>query len=668
MSRSLRTVREIENAWIPLKDGTRLAARIWLPDDAEKGPVPGILEYVPYRKRDGTAQRDALVHPHFAAHGFASVRVDIRGSGESGGVLTDEYSKLEQDDAIEAIEWIARQPWCTGAVGMMGNSWGGFNALQVAARQPAALKAIITSCSTDDRYADDIHHMGGCLLNDNLKWASTMFAHNSRPPDPAIAGEGWRGMWHERLDGSGLWIDTWLRHQRRDDFWKHGSVCEDFSQIQCPIFSVSGWADGYKNAIPRMLRGLAVPQRAWIGQWAHKYPHMAAPGPAVGFLQEATRWWEQWLGGSDSGIMHGPVLRAYIQDYVPPKSYHATIPGRWIGEAVWPSPHIEHRRYHLNQGTIAPLAGRETALTVRSPQTVGLYSGRWCAYGTGPDLPSDQRADDAGSLVFDSDPLERRIEILGAPAVELELAADRPIAMVAVRLNVIAPDGAVSRVTYGLLNLTHRESHEFPTPLEPGRRYRVRVQLNDAGQAFLPGHRLRVAVSTCYWPIAWPSPEPVTLTVYAGASFLELPVREPRASDAELAPLPPAQLPPALPVTMLVPASEGRKVIYDAWRDEVAVEAHDDQGTKRFDGIGLVTRGRQDHRYVIRPDDPLSARAEVSWIVGMSRGDWSIETRTSTVMTSTRTHFQLHARLDAFEGEARVFSRNWRSEIPRDLV
>ncbi len=181
-----RSVERLDPVWIPLKDGTRLAARIWRPVDAESIPVPAILEYIPYRRRDLTAQRDALTHPYVAGHGYACVRVDMRGSGDSDGVLTDEYLALEQDDAVEVIAWLAVQPWCTGAVGMMGHSWGGFNALQVAARRPPALRAIITSCSTDDRYADDIHYMGGCLLTDNLRWASTMFAHNSRQRAPPV--------------------------------------------------------------------------------------------------------------------------------------------------------------------------------------------------------------------------------------------------------------------------------------------------------------------------------------------------------------------------------------------------------------------------------------------------------------------------------------------------
>ncbi|MDX1487676.1 MAG: CocE/NonD family hydrolase, partial [Acidiferrobacterales bacterium] len=179
-----RVVREIENSWIPLSDGCRLAARIWLPEDAEASPVPAILEYIPYRKRDFTRARDEPMHHYFAGHGYAAVRVDLRGSGDSEGLLDDEYTEQEHDDAVEVIRWLASQPWCSGKVGMMGISWGGFNSLQVAARQPAELGAIITLCSTDDRYADDAHYMGGCVLNENLTWGSVLLTYNAFPPDP----------------------------------------------------------------------------------------------------------------------------------------------------------------------------------------------------------------------------------------------------------------------------------------------------------------------------------------------------------------------------------------------------------------------------------------------------------------------------------------------------
>ena len=185
-----RTVRVIEHTLIPLKDGTMLAARIWLPEDAEQNPVPAILEYLPYRKRDGTYERDALTHPYLAGHGYAGVRVDLRGSGESTGLLFDEYAKQEQDDGVEVIAWLAAQPWCNGSVGMMGISWGGFNGLQIAARRPPALKAIVTICSTDDRYADDAHYMGGTFLTKaGLEWAFFFFSLMCLPPDPALVGD-----------------------------------------------------------------------------------------------------------------------------------------------------------------------------------------------------------------------------------------------------------------------------------------------------------------------------------------------------------------------------------------------------------------------------------------------------------------------------------------------
>ncbi|MBM3572187.1 MAG: CocE/NonD family hydrolase, partial [Alphaproteobacteria bacterium] len=486
--------------------------------------------------------------------------------------------------------------------------------------------------------------------------------------DPAIVGTAWRDMWLRRLDGSGLWIDTWLRHQRRDAFWKHGSVCEDFSAIQCPVFAVGGWNDGYNNAIPRLLAGLKVPRLAWIGQWAHRYPHMAAPGPAIGFLQEAVRWWDHWLKGRDSGMMNGPMLRAYMQDYVPPLARLDAIAGRWVAESAWPSPRVNRQRLYLNPGRLEPAAGKETTLTICSPQDTGLFSGKWCGHGLGPDLPTDQRQDDAGSLVFDGAVIDQPLELLGAPVVELELAANRPVALVAARLNDVAPDGAATRVTYGLLNLTHRRSHEFPEPVKPGERMRVRVQLNDIGRTIRPGHRLRLAISTSYWPIAWPAPEPVTLTVHTGASCLDLPVRPADPADARVPPLPPVVLPPALKMTTLKEGGDHRSITRDIGRGESVVAAHEDAGTRRIDEIGLINRGRFDHSYRIKPDDPNSARAQVACTVGIARGGWQIETRIETVLTSTATEFRVRARLDAFEGETRVFARDWDSTIPRDLV
>ncbi|MFN2486000.1 MAG: CocE/NonD family hydrolase [Acidimicrobiia bacterium] len=651
-----------------MPDGARLAARIWRPVDS--GPVPAILEYLPYRKRFGTVVRDALTHPYLASHGYATVRVDLRGSGESDGILTDEYLPQELGDGVETIRWIAQQEWCDGNVGMMGISWGGFNALQIAALQPPPLKAIVTLSSTDDRYADDVHYMGGCLLGDNLSWASVMFSYNTMPPDPDLVGEQWRKMWFERLEGSGLWVDTWLRHQTRDDYWKHGSIGEDYSAIQCPVYAVSGWADGYSNAVFRLLAGLKVPRRGLIGPWKHAYPHIAEPGPAIGFLQEMLRWWDHWLKGIETGVMAEPMLRVWMQESVPPSTSYSHRPGKWVAEEAWPSERIAELGFHLiANGSLSPEdSGQRFAKTLTSPLTVGLHGGKWCSYVGDPDLPGDQRYDDAASMVFDTEPLSETIEILGAPVVELELASNRPVAMVAVRLSDVAPDDAAGRVTYGVLNLTHRDSHQDPTPLQPGTPYPIRLQMNEVAQQFPAGHRLRLSISTSYWPLVWPSPEPVQLELFCTASRLLLPMRPARSLDAELSQFDAPEKGPTLARTTLTPPRSSWTIHSDLGRREATLEVISDTGSYRLEDIDLVLSTRTEERYTVTADRPDSARAEVTTEWSQSRRDWSIRTLTSTVLTCSAEEFLIRAELDAFEGEGPVFSRTWQETIPRHLV
>ena len=661
-------VRVLEHVWIPLSDGIRLAAKIWIPESASENPVPAILEYIPYRKRDFEAVSDAVTHGYFAGHGYACVRVDLRGAGESEGVLKDEYLHQEQQDGLEVLSWIAAQPWCSGSIGMMGISWGGFNSLQIAALQPPELKAIITVCSTDDRFSDDVHYMGGCLLGDNLSWASTMFAYNACPPDPALAGDRWREMWLGRLEGSGLWLETWLRHQRRDGYWRHGSVCEDFSAITCPVMAVSGWADGYSNAVFRLLSGLKVPRKGLIGPWSHKFPHFGVPGPAIGFLQESLLWWDTWLKGHQTGIMEEAMLRVWMQDSVPPTTRYRKRPGRWVAEPGWPSEHVQTQTLHLHDSRLLlkERPDRETSLTIQSPLSVGLYAGKWCSYAAPPDLPHDQREEDGGALIFETHPLDDPLEILGSPVLSLDVAANRPVAMIAARLSDVAPDDKATRVTYGLLNLCHRNSHAEPKPLEPGRTSSIRIQLNHVAQRFPAGNRLRISISTSYWPLAWPPPKPVRLTLSMGGSRLELPVRNDRESDSGLRPFSDPEGAAPLRTSQLEPGKQSWRVIRDLARDEATLEVIKDDGTLRHDDIDWSVTSRATEWYTYSNDDFDSVRGETLWFRSFERGDWSVKTVSRTVLTSTSTHFRLHAELDAFEGDERVFSRNWHYTIPRD--
>jgi putative CocE/NonD family hydrolase len=665
---------EIENVFIPVRDGCRIAARVWMPEDAEKNPVPAILEYIPYRKRDFMRERDEPIHRYFAAHGYAAVRVDVRGSGDSEGVLTDEYTLEEHDDAVEIIDWLTRQPWCDGSVGMMGISWGGFNALQVAALRPPALKAVITLCSTDDRYADDAHYMGGCMLNENVQWGAILMTYNALPPDPQIVGERWREMWLKRLDGAVSFPELWARHPWRDDYWRHGSVCEDYDAITCPVYAIGGWADGYSNAVPRLLEGLNGPRKGLVGPWAHNFPHNGYPGPSIGFLQEALRWWDQWLRGVETGIMDEPFYRVWMQDSVAPLPQYDERPGRWVAEAAWPSPRIETRRLHLNPGRLCDKPSEPTSISFASPQTTGMASGEWCAFGADGEMPLDQRLDDGRSLVFDGEALPERLEILGAPVVELDLASDRPVALIAVRLNDVAPDGASTRVTYGLLNLTHRDGHEHPVPLEPDRRYRVTLQLNDVAHAFPKGHRLSLALSTCYWPIAWPPPVAATLTVGSGTSTLDLPVRPPDPGDEKLPPFETPETAPGSKSKPLRPLPFVRVVERDLPTGDLVYTLSGDGGEfgghslARLDEIDMELGYRLVKRHRINDADPLAARTELVQKVQMKRGDWSVRVETTVGVAAEADHFRVTAELDAYEGDARVRQKRWDEQVPRKLL
>jgi putative CocE/NonD family hydrolase len=663
-------VDEDEHVEITVSDGTRLAARMWRPR-TDGIPVPAILEAIPYRQRDLTAHRDSIHHPYLAGHGYACLRLDLRGTGNSDGVLSDEYTDTEHQDIEEVLAWLAEQPWCTGRTGMMGISWGGFTALQVAARRPPSLGAIVIASFTDDRYADDMHYMGGCLLSDNLAEAGTMFAHSTCPPDPAVVGDRWRAMWRQRLANAHPWIDEWLAHQRRDGYWRRASVCEDYRAVQVPVFASSGWADGYSNAVFRVLEHLDGPRKGLIGPWSHRYPHLGEPGPAIGYLQEVRRWFDHWLRDVANDVVDGPMLRIWMQDSVPPQTAYEERPGRWVGEPSWPSPNVTPTVFPLAPHRIGA-SGEHVAeheLHVQSPLSVGQFAGKWASYNAPPDLPYDQREEDGGSLVFDSDELTERCEILGAPIVELDVAATEPVAMVAARLSDVAPDGRATRVSYGLLNLTHRSGSEAPLPLEPGQRYTARIQLNGVAQAFPPGHRIRLSLSTSYWPLAWPPPTPVRLGIWTGTSTLTLPIR-PRAETDDV-PLRPFEEPEGAQPISMTRVREGDhqwKVTRDLVHYRSALEIVKDAGRVRYDAINLEVSRSAREWYRWTADDFSSVRGETEWTMAFARGDWHAHAVTRTELSCTEHDFRIHARLDGYDGAERIFSNNWQYTIPRDCL
>ncbi len=666
-----RAVRVIDNDWIDLPDGVRLAIRLWLPHDAETHPVSAVLDAVPYRKSDGTAIGDAEWGRYFASRGFAFARVDLRGSGDSTGILEDEYTDQEQRDIEQVIAWLAARPWCTGAVGMIGVSWGGFAALQLAARHPDQLRGVIAIHASDDRYADDVHYVGGCVSGmDMAQWATSMLAYLNQPPDPAVVGPGWRQAWLERLDGARPFIEPWLSHQRRDAYWQQGSACEDYRAIRCPVFAVGGWSDGYRDMVFRIVEHVRGPARGLIGPWGHTSPEHGAPGPAIGFLQECVRFFAASLDGAKNGFFSEPRLVSYMQEPVAPAGSYAQRPGRWVADPSWPSPAVDSWTLTVGAESLVPEPGPESATTtrsVRSLQGTGIDGGVWCGDGSPADFGLDQRAEDGASLCWDSAPLTERVELLGKAEAQLELSIDRPWGLVAVRVCDVAPDGASTLVARGVLNLARREGHDRSVPMPPDDPVLVTVPLQSTAYAIPAGHRIRLAVSNAYWPMAWPSPEPGTVTVTCGArGVLSLPRRRPSELDARLRPFEAPESGTPLATEKTLVRAGGRRVRRDLSTGEVEVEFDWHPSRTRILATGTEMGEENVTTYRIVDGDPLSATVVCRVDVSLARRGWNTRTVATSTMTCDAERFLVTTALDAFEDDVRVHARTFTHRFPRD--
>ncbi len=669
----MRQVQTEETVWIPLSDGCRLAARTWRPVAAPAAPevLPAILEFIPYRRRDRHRSDDAFTHPGLSALGYVCVRVDIRGSGDSDGLMCDEYTASEWQDACEVIAWIAAQPWCDGKVGMMGLSWGGFNALQVAACRPPALKAVVSTCASDDRFRDDMHYMGGCLLGDNLQYGSTLFTWLATPPDPRIVGEKWREMWRARLEVTEPPALRWMQHPMRDDYWRSGSVCEDYSRLDVPVLAVSGWADGYTNAVMRLLSGLAGPRKGLIGPWGHAYPHVATPGPSMNFIGYLGRWFDHWLKGIDSGLMDEPMLSFWLQESEPPQVAFKQRQGSWHGQRIWPpAAPLRLELAARTAGVLAPAgasgASNVPLAKVSGPADAGTGSGEWCPYGWGPDMPLDQREDDAYAACFDTAELEDEILLLGGTEVEIRLASSLPEGVLSVRLNEIATDGSSRRITYGLANLALSDDYSAPRRMQPGTVFTVKLRLNDAAYRIPPGHRLRLAIGNACWPLAAGVPNPPDLHIHAAR--LSLPLLD-AANGAPATEICPAIVPAYPELLEIVAPERGRiAVTRHLERAETTVDVVRNLGAVELGDVELTLRALGTERYTMPREHPERAHSETVRLAAMRREDWNVRVETRTSLAFEGGNHRFRAVIEAFDDEAQIFRREWDVDIPRPIA
>ena len=658
-----------------MPDGAKLGARLWLPDAPAGQAYPAILEYIPYRKDDYSALRDSATIAWFSSKGYACLRVDMRGSGSSDGIMFDEYSDQEIGDGVDVINWMAAQDWCDGNVGTIGISWGGITGLQLAQRQPEALKTVVALGATEFRYYDDGSYYMGCMVGQTIGWGTLMFGYNTRPPDPNLQGDKWRTLWLERLNSTPHYLENWLSHQREDEYWLRGTVGADYGAINVPVYAVSGHADCWPNTVPRLLENLSGPVKGLQGAWCHRYPHLGVPGPTVNFLEDAARWFDHWMKGEDTGMMEEAGYQVYLQDSVKPQPYYDHRPGQWVGEPAWPSSNVEEHRYYLNQseilGGLSATAIEGEIETICSPQTVGLASGEympWFAFGRADELPDDQQIEDAGSLVFDMSVEGEDLIILGNPHVMLNLRSNQTQSLAAVRLCDVWPDGSSTLITRGILNLSQRNSKKDPEELKPGTDYAVSVKLNHVGYIVPVGHVLRVSVSTSYWPIAWPSAHRSTLYIKTGASYLQLPQRKADASSEKIAHYKDAgEQPTPLATTQLRAFKQHRSIDTVEETGESVFTISADNGKTRFDDNGVEMGSTALQRYSIHPDNPLSAKAEYEWVWEYGRGkSWNTKTFTRTEISCDDNHFFMKALCIAWENGEEVFRKTWDESYPRD--
>ena len=644
---------------IPMPDGIHLAANLFFPEGARPDDrFPVLLEYLPYRKDDWSAERDFQLHSYFVRRGYISARVDIRGSGASEGRQPDrEYSDQEQEDGMAVIDWLSRQPWSNGNVGMMGFSWGGSNSIQMAMRHPPALKAILAICASDDLFHDDIHYIDGMMHADEFELS--MDLTNALSPAPDFPTD--EATLAARFDAP-PWFLLYLQHQHDGPFWRRASLRPDYSRITIPTFLIGGFLDGYRDSIPRMMAGLRAPVKAIVGPWNHTFPHDADPGPEIEWRDKAVRWWDYWLKGRDTGILAEPRLDVFLRHAYPPGLTLPEIPGEWRSEAGWP-PAGQHDStfYFTSAHTLADAPASKGAHTLRYVPSTGIEAG----FGW-DDLTADQRPADANSLVYDSEPLTDEVAILGLPQAILRATSTSSLANWFVRLEDLAPDGAVTLVTGGGLSGAQRDSSADPKPLEPAHLYEFRVPLHFTSWLFPRGHRIRVAVSNALWPMIWPTPFPLSTTLHLGGpdnSRIVLPV-VPRNVHAQ-----PSFAPPEPPPHLSRYSSSG-----DTWPGDYHIERDAQRGTAHVSWAGKYRMNfpwgsEESHeRLLYDVEDRLpsdnSVRGDADFIVHVR--DVVLTWRVHLVLRSDAHHFYYQFERELLKDGAQIRDRIWRATIVRD--
>ncbi|ARP84891.1 CocE/NonD family hydrolase [Bordetella genomosp. 9] len=659
--RSVQTypVQIVKGLRVPMRDGVELNVRITRP--AVEGRFPAVLEYNPYRRLDHAQPSFPPAVQYLAQHGYAVVQFDVRGTGSSSGASLDAYSDDEQQDGHDMVEWAARQAWCTGAVGMIGKSYGATVQWQVAGKAPPHLKAIIVRSGSNDMY-EDTAYPGGCRRPWRFEFfAPNMNAYNFAPPDPALVGAHWSRIWDERLEGSAPWSLEIFRHDTDGDYWRGKSIKDNFGKVGCAVYLIEGWADWYANAELEAFRQLKGPKKVVIGPWGHYYPEekFALPGPRIDTRVEYLRWFDYWLKGIDNGIMDEPPVTVFVRQWQQPALLSLNEPGHWHADSQWPPAATRtETRYLEPGGGLGRQAPADGQVSYDYRPTVGMASGRVGLGSTSPwGMPIDQRVDDAYSACFTTPPLDRTMSLLGRPEAVLHVSSSAEVAYFHVRICDVAPDGTSRLISHGGCLATHRETHDRPTPLEPGTVYELRLKLRDLAYEIAPSHRLRIAVSSADFQNAWPTGMRARNTIHCGAahpSRIELPIMAPHAAG-----LPPPAFqasPHPVPSVAEVPRAT-YTLTHDLVRDAVVctLGAADGGTTRRSE-------------YTVSNQDPAGASIIAEVRYRAPHPHMNIEVQSSCQTSSTATEFT-HAVQVCIRIEDRLhFHKRWMESAPRNCA
>ena len=648
-----------------MADGVRLAADLYRPADAQPGErFPVLLEYLPYRKAESRGRRYSL-YSYFVERGYIVALVDIRGTGNSEGRLVDrEYSEQEQSDGEEVIAWLARQPFSTGNVGMFGVSWGGFNSIHLALREPPALKAIVAIEATDDLFEDDVHFIDGILHFSSYELGQDV--RNAVPGAPSYTVDD--DFLADRFD-TPPWMLQYKRQQRDGAFWDRGSLNVDYSRLRVPAYVIGGWYDGYRDSVPRMLENVSAPIKGLIGPWGHTFPNWGYPEPRIEWRREAVRWFDQWLRGVDNGVLDEPAFAVYVRDAHPPGVLERA-PGQWRWEEGWPLERGQELELHAHPDhSLAAVPAEPAVHRLQSRPSDGIEAAG-SAFWWG-DFAPDQRKLDERSLVYDSAPLEAATEVLGFPRVHLDAKADVPLAHWFVRLSDVAPDGQVTLITGAALNGAHRNGTSVPQPLVPGETSSLEIELHFTSWVFSPGHRIRMSISNAQWPMFWPTPDAVSTELILGGdgqSRLVLPVvpEEPRPRpDFEA----PEDLDPTMPAfaspESLGPTSPVFPVVErDPATGDAVLTVSSGSGTD-YPWGRVERRERMVHR--TNDVDPAHSSFSGRYAVTVLLGERRLQVEGSVEFASSRDDFRLVFTRRLEENGQLVSERSWNETFARDF-